>query len=175
MEIPLIGKVIKDEGLGWYYSEPIRVPVLGDQMCQMIVERYDEDSNQGDFHAAIKNFLSINQSVLKDAESDVFQYYKDRNADWDEDHERFIAIESPADVWKHVQLGTKPLVTRRGYGDHGIYISLDCECDWEEEHGLQIVFKNGLKINKIGAYDGHYTNSDAYGDDRLENIIYAQL
>ena len=105
----------------------------------------------------------------------MFQYYKDCNKDWDEGSERFISIESPADVWMHVQLGAKPLVTRRGYGDQGIYISVECECAWEEEHGLQIVFKNGLKINKIGAYDGHYTNSDAYGDDRLEDIIYARL
>ncbi len=73
MEIPPIGKVTKDDVLDWYYSEPIRVPVLGDQICQIIVEGYDEDSNQGDFHTAIKNFLSINESVLKDAESDVFQ------------------------------------------------------------------------------------------------------
>ena len=73
MEIPYIGKVTKDKELDWYYSQPIRVPILGDQMCQIIVERYDEDSNQDEFHAAIKNFLSINQSVLKDAESDVFQ------------------------------------------------------------------------------------------------------
>ena len=59
MEIPPIGKVKKDGELDWYCSEPIRVPVLGDQMCQMIVERYDEDSNQDEFHTAIKNFLSI--------------------------------------------------------------------------------------------------------------------
>ena len=48
-------------------------------------------------------------------------------------------------------------------------------CDWEEEHGLQIVFKNGLTINKIGPYDGHCTNSDAYDDESLEDIIYPQL
>ena len=175
MEIPPIGKATKDKERDWYYSEPMLMPVLGNQMCQIIVECYDEDSNQEEFHTAIKNFLSINQSVLKDAESDVFQYYQDCNKDWDEGNERYISIESPNDVWKHVQLGTKPLVTRRGYGEQGIYISLDCECAWEEEHGLQIVFKNGLKINKIGAYDGHYTNSDAYGDESLEDIIYARL
>ncbi len=76
MEIPSIGKVTKDEELDWYYSEPIRVPVLGDQMCQIIVEGYDEDSSKDDFHAAIRNFLSLDQSVLKQAEADVFQYYK---------------------------------------------------------------------------------------------------
>jgi hypothetical protein len=166
MEIPLIGTVTKDEELGWYYSEPIPVQVLGGQMCRFILEGYDDDVNKDEFHSAIKYFLSINQSVLRDAEPHIFQYYKD---------EEFITIESPADVWKHVQLGAKPMVMRRGYGDKGIYISLECECDWEEEHGLQIVFKNGLKINKIGQYDSHCTNSDAYDDESFEDIIYPQI
>jgi hypothetical protein len=63
-------------------------------------------------------------------------------------------------------------VTRRAYGDRGIYISLECECEWEEEHGLQIVFKNGLRVNKVGPYDGHVTHSDAYADKSLEDVIY---
>ena len=175
MEIPIIGTVTKDESLGWYYSEPIPVQVLGGQMCRVVLSGYDDDANKDDFHTAIKNFLSINQSVLNDAEPHIFQYYKDFNADWDEGSEEFITIESPADVWKHVQLGAKVMVTRRSYGDKGIYISVECECDWEQEHGLQIVFKNGLTINKIGQFDGHCTNSDAYGDESLENIIYQQI
>ncbi len=44
-------------------------------------------------------------------------------------------------------------------------------CDWEREHGLQIVFKQGLFVNKVGAFDGHLTNSDAYANEELENVI----
>jgi hypothetical protein len=42
----------------------------------------------------------------------------------------------------------------------------------EPEHGLQVVFQNGLRVNKVGPYDGHLTNSDAYGDDNLEQAVY---
>jgi hypothetical protein len=175
MEIPIIGTVTKDEELGWYYSEPIPVQVLGGQRCRFILSGYDDDANKDDFHTAIKNFLSINESVLHDAEPHIFQYYQDFNADWEADDEEFITIESPADVWRHIQLGAKPMVTRRGYGDQGIYISLDCECDWEVEHGLEIVFKNGLRINKIGQFNSHCTNSDAYDDESLEDVIYVQI
>ena len=62
--------------------------------------------------------------------------------------------------------------TRRPHGDELVYISLACSCEWEQEHGLQIVFKQGLYINKVGPYNGHLTNSDAYGNDKLENVIY---
>ncbi len=175
MEIPVIGTVTKDESLGLYYSEPIPVQVLGGQMCRFILEDYDDDANKDDFHVAIKNFLSIDESVLHEAEPHIFQYYQDCNADWDADDEEFLTIESPADVWEHIQFGDKPMITRRDYGDKGIYISLECECDWEEEHGLQIVFKNGLTINKIGQFDSHCTNSDAYDDESLEDVIYVQI
>ncbi len=81
-------------------------------------------------------------------------------------------IKSADELWQHVQLGSEPMVTRRPYGDEGIYISVECGCDWEEEHGLQLVLKNGLKINKLGGYDGHLTNSDAFDNERLEHVVY---
>jgi hypothetical protein len=43
-----------------------------------------------------------------------------------------------------------------------------CGCDWEEEHGLQIVLRNGVRVNKVDGYDGHLTNSDAFADDGPE-------
>ncbi len=154
------------------YSEPISVPVLGNKLCRVVLEGYAEDENKGDFHAAIANFLSLDDSVLKAAAPHVFQYYKDCNAHWSLEDEQFLNLTSPDDVWAHVRLGDEPMVSRRSYGHKGIYISLECGCDWEEEHGLQIVFKNGSKINKVGPYDGHLTNSDAYADDSLEDVIY---
>lgn len=171
MEIPNLGLVTKDEGLGWYYGQPMVVPVLGGKMCRLVVEGYDEDPNKGDFHDAIANFLSISPAVLKESEEYVFQYFKQCQQLGDRGDAE-ISIAYPSLVWLHVRLGSEPIVTRRGYGDKGIYVSLECGCDWEEEHGLQIVFKNGLKVNKVGPFDGHLTNSDAFADPSLENVIY---
>lgn len=175
MEIPGIGKVTKDDEHGWYYSEPMTVAVLGGQRCRIVVEGYDEDANPDDFHIAIRNFLACDPAILKEAEPYVFRYYRDCLESWNWPEDQIISIESSNEVWNHVKLGTEPIVTRRDYGDQGIYISLECECDWEEEHGLQIVFKNGLKVNKIGPYDSHCTNSDAYDDESLEKVVYKQL
>ncbi|HEY7328274.1 MAG TPA: hypothetical protein VH592_11565 [Gemmataceae bacterium] len=66
------------------------------------------------------------------------------------------------------------MVSRRAYGDKGIYISVECGCEWEQEHGLQLVLRNGLKVNKLGGYDGHLTNSDAFDDESLEHVIYPE-
>jgi Domain of unknown function (DUF6985) len=169
MEVPSLGEVTKDDRFGWYYSKPIPVPMFGGKQCRIVLERYDEDERKEDFHVAIANFLSGSPTVLREADEALFRYYKDFEEWWLEDDNQPI---KPADAWQHVRLGSEPIVCRRPYGDKGIYISVECGCDWEEEHGLQLVLKNGLKVNKLGGYDGHLTNSDAFADDSLENVIY---
>ncbi len=172
MEIPGIGPVTKDDELDWYYSEPIAIPVLGGKMCCVVVEAYDDDQAKEEFHTAITNFLAADQSILTEVEPYIYQYYERCKDYYAPDDEEYVSIASARDVWNHIRLGSEPMFTRRAYGDKGIYVSLECGCDWEQEHGLQIVFKNGLKVNKIGAYDGHVTNSDAYADESLENVIF---
>lgn len=169
MTVPRLGEVAKDEQLGWYRSKPIAIPMFGGKQCRIVLEGYDEDERKADFHVAIANFLSASPAVLREADEPLYRYYKDFEEWWLEDENEPI---QPADVWRHVQLGSEPVISRRAYGDKGIYISIECGCDWEEEHGLQLVLKNGLKVNKLGGYDGHLTNSDAYGNDSLENVIY---
>jgi hypothetical protein len=172
MNIPGLGELSKDARYGWYCSTPVRVAVVGDQLCTFLVEGYEVDDSPADFDAAIRNFLAADESVLRAATPFVYAYCQDRNADWDEDDPEFVSLATPEDVWKHVRLGTQPSVQRRPYGDQQVYISLECECDWEPEHGLQLVFRKGAVINKVGPYDGHLTNSDAYARDELEDVIY---
>jgi hypothetical protein len=173
MEIPGLGTVTTHPDVDeWYYSQSIAVPVLGGIACQFIVDGYDDDRRQGEFHEAIANFLRISPDVLKEVEPEIFQYYQDCNSECEPGDEWYVSIESPSDIWRHVRLGSEPVVTRNPYGDKGIYISLSCNCDWEREHGLLIVFKNGLRVCKIGPYDGHLTNSNAYNDKKLEAVVY---
>jgi hypothetical protein len=172
MNIPGLGELAKDERFGWYYSQPLKLSLLNGSECKVVVEGYDEDPQPLEFHAAIANLLACGFSVLKAAEQHVFKYYQDMNSNWDTSDEEYVPINSPSDVWRHVRFGSEPMVTRRAYGDKGIYVSIECNCDWEPEHGLQIVLKNGERVVKVGPYDGHLTNSDAYADDSLENVVY---
>ena len=45
-------------------------------------------------------------------------------------------------------------------------------CDWEDEHGLEIVIKNGLTVCKVEQFDGHFTNGHAYGKKKWDKVIY---
>ena len=118
------------------------------------------------------NFLAASPAVLREADEPLFRYYQDFEEWWLEDDKPSIKAEH---IWQHVQFGREPMVSRRAYGDQGVYISVECGCDWEEEHGLQLVLKNGLKVTKLGGYDGHLSNADAYGDESLEEVIYHSL
>jgi hypothetical protein len=171
-ELPGIGRMTWDEEMDWYVLEEMPVPVLGGQVCRIIVDGYDGDEARDDLTGAIRNFLALDPSALRAAEAHVFQYYRDCAEYWDDDDDDYPDIPTPADVWQHVRFGTEPVVKRRAYGDRGIYISLECECDWEPEHGLEIVFHNGQRVNKVGPYDGHCTNADAYDDESHEDLIY---
>lgn len=172
IKIPHLGVLHKDVSLDLLQSQRKKVSVLGDIECEFFLDGYEEDERKDDYHSAISNFLSIDESALKQAQDHIYQYYKDIFLDLEPGDDWYIQIETPEDVWQHIKFGNSPLVSRREHGDGLVYISLECFCEWEQEHGLEIVFREGKHINKIGPFNGHLTNSDAYDDDRLEHVIY---
>jgi hypothetical protein len=34
-----------------------------------------------------------------------------------------------------------------------VYVLFECDCDWNQEDGLQIVFKHGNQVSKVGPFD----------------------
>lgn len=174
VQIPGLGTFTEDADLGWYRSAPIPVAVLGGADCQIILDGYDDDPAKEDFHTAIRTFLALDESALKAAAPHIFAYYRDVMDDIapHPDDEGHVAIAGPENVLDHVRLGTEPTVSRDSYGDEHVYVSVECKCAWEEEHGLQIVFRDGATVTKVGPYDGHLTNAAAYGDDGLDGVVY---
>jgi Domain of unknown function (DUF6985) len=150
------------------------VPALGGKPCRFILDGYDDDPAQEDFHTALRTFLTLDRSTLTAAAPSIFAYYRDvtDNVVAAGDDDWHVEIEGPHEVLDHVRLGDEPLVRRDGYGDRHLYVSLECGCDWEREHGLQIVFRDGRAVTKVGPYDDHLTNSAAYADDTLDGIVY---
>jgi len=105
----------------------------------------------------------------------VFQYYEDTKRYFSSDEWVPLSIAAPMDVWRHVQFGGEAIVSRRSHGDRRVYISLECNCDWEQEHGLQLVLRDGREITKVGPYDGQLTNADAYGRNDYEGVVYVRV
>lgn len=165
------GFITIDDSFDECMTDPIAIAFLDNMECEFLLEDYMDDNKKDDFHSAIKNFINLDKSVLYDVSEYAFKYYQDSAKHSAFEYETFPKIKKPIDVWKLVKFGFEPIVSRRDI-DNTIYISLGCNCAWKKEHGLQLVFKNGSFINKLGGYDGHLTNSDAYDNEDLEYVIY---
>ncbi len=174
MHIPGLGPVEKDEESGWYISQPVTIDALDQQECEFLVERYDEadDAGKAAYHQAIENFIHLKTTTLQKAEEAIFAYYQDianyRRAEKND----VVEINQAADVWQHIQFGDEALVCQRPNGDQTVYVSLECDCDWEEEQGLQIVFRHGAEISKLGPFDDFLSNADVFGETSLDKVIY---
>ncbi|MEU8329126.1 hypothetical protein [Micromonospora sp. NPDC048839] len=158
---------------GWYRSEPITVRALGDRILYVMVNGYDDDPAKEDFHAAIAAFLSIDGSVLEAAAPAIFDYYQDVESEF-ADGSMPITISSSDQVWAHIH-PVEVAVERDSFRDQHVYVTVECNCDWEPEHGLQIVLRDGRAVTKVGPYDGHLTNAAAFNRDDLEGVVYHRL
>ena len=164
------GPLEYDADLDEHRSRPMSIPLLNRTDAEIVIVGYLDDSSPTEFGDAIRNLLKCNRSTLLAASDDLYRYYADMKALVDDD--RIPAITRPEDTWDHVRLGREVYIERRAYGDKRMYASIESGCAWEQEHGLQIVLRDGLSVSKLGPYDGHLTNADAFGDPSLESVVF---
>jgi hypothetical protein len=175
VNIPPIGDVEPHADVReWLISPPHPIRCLLGHVVQFVFEGYLDDPCKSDYHRAIQNLLELDSFALTAVAPYVAQYCNEISDLCGDDELPQISIERPSDVWHYVQFGTELQVSRRAEGDDedGIYFSLECNCDWEPEHGLVLVVRDGRAFTRVGPYDEHRTNSDAYADPRLKHVIF---
>lgn len=82
-DIPYLGSLEKYQFDNWLISQPVTVKALDDKKYRFVLEDYEQDQNKEEFHQAIANFLTLDNSVLKQAQDDIYRYYKDVEASLD--------------------------------------------------------------------------------------------
>ena len=144
-----------DDEFEWLVSRPVPVHAFGDAALPFVVEGYEDDPAPDDFHVAIRTFLALDRAVLAAAGPAVFEYYRSIAKECADHQEDFPRIAGPEHVWDHVSLDRHDVQVMRDSEDGLVYVSVECECSWEPEHGLQLVFRGGARVTKAGPYDGH--------------------
>lgn len=126
---------------------------------------------------AISRFIAGGPQLLDEATVFMWAYYRRTVAEL-APHERgrhaMPEIPDSADIWEHVQFRHHP-EWRRGGGPltpGRSYLSFEGEVSWEPEHGLQLVYEDGLRVCKVSQYDGHVTVAHAYGDPSLLGVVF---
>ena len=133
--------------------------------------RYDAEPLPPLGQRSLDAFLELGSKALEEATPHVWAYYKDVCDLIGSDEMNMPAATSPAEIWKHVQVYN--VTVESDWDDDGPwYVTVEGNCDWDPEHGIVFVWKEGLCLTRVSGFDGHLTNSDAYDDDTLSEVVY---
>ncbi len=159
MNIPALGPLQPDSKIPeWLVSQPISVPFLEGAKLTFTLDGL-EDTDEADASNAVEAFLGLPPDARKNAAPYVFANYR-RMAELVSDEDLACRIGSEEDVWAHVNF-SEVFVSRRHRRDKAIYVQITAECDWEPEHGLQLVYRGGKELVRVSEQDGHLTYTDA--------------
>ncbi len=142
----------------WWVSKPVAVPFFnGQRLPFTITVDATDDVYSADVIDAVRSFLALGSGDRELAAPLVFKNFTDF-ADAVSDLD--VEIDDAAKVWEHVKV-TQIYVDRRHRRDQDVYVKVACECGWEVEHGLQLIFRRGSQLIRVSEQDGHLTHADA--------------
>lgn len=149
-----------------FVSAPYILPYFGTPEVEFHIEGYEADQNKAEFQEAIQKAVSLNSKDVDGIASYIHQFYKQY------EDPRYIdfVIPYPEEVWDYVTISFA-YVSRRSRRDRSVYVSFAGGCDWEEEHGFQIVLRDGCRLVRVSTQDGHLTTADAYDLPESEDSI----
>lgn len=176
----VIGKLIQNEKFeDWWESSKIEIPFFDNQKMQIIFMDFTPEDdlefiNEAD--EALKLFFNKSKSDRLALSNLVYKNCMNflNTIGDDEDDKKLWEIKDQNEIWRFVQ-PNEIYITRRPYKDKSIYIDISCECEWEQEHGLKLVFKKGKQITRVSEIDGHLTDADAFGKPDSEDELLNQF
>jgi len=161
MKIDALGELAPDPKVPeWLVSTPVPIAYFDGRPVQVVLDGVLEDENPGEFEAAVTAFLALSPRDRELATEHVHRNYADLLEVIGKDDIDVVISEASA-VWNHVH-PTAIYVSRRHRRDRKVYVQISAECDWEQEHGLQIVYRDGRELSRVSNQDGHLTHTDAY-------------
>jgi hypothetical protein len=171
VNIPQLGPLHTDSRIPeWLVSEPVSVPYFDGQKLTFTLDGLTE-ADTADAQNAVEAFLALGPAVRLAASPYVFQNYR-RMADAVGDDAIECHVTRVEEIWAHVH-PSEIFVSRRPRRDELIYVQITAECDWEREHGLQLVYRRGSELSRVSDQDGHLTHTDAYDvpedQDRIDS------
>jgi hypothetical protein len=167
----IIGELKQDNNFpDWWKSAEFEIPFFNNDKLTITFMDFEPEHDKtfiDKADQALTNFLKLKtedrNSISELAYNNCMDFLS--AVDFDEASEPFRKINDKNEIWNFIH-PTEIYVSRRHRRDNDIYIHVACECDWEKEHGLQLVFRQGKKLTRISDQDGHLTEADAY--DKLD-------
>lgn len=169
LHIAMLGPLKRDFHIKeWLVSEAFPIPFLDGQKLPITIQD-PKEGDQEEIDHAISSFLMLSHDDRLAISRYIFANYR-QMAELVSAEDLGCEIESEETVWEHVQ-PSAIYVSRRDRRDCAIYVAIAANCDWEPEHGLQVVFRRGSELVRVSDQDGHLTHTDAYDLPEEEDRI----
>jgi hypothetical protein len=158
IQVSPVGTLHRDTFDTWF-SGKVTIPWLGSTVTVTVMEYNPQDpadsKNLPLIEKALRDFLALKASDKAQASKLVLKNcHEFIEAVGEEDWNTKMAQLKPSQaayIWNHVQIRRLAVQIEKGTP----YVRLLCDCDWEEEHGLQLVYQNGTKLTRVSEQDGH--------------------
>jgi hypothetical protein len=107
--------------------------------------------------AVLINFLGLGEVEQLESAATLMSNYH-QNLD---DDGGTLLLNYPSDLWHYVDPRHLHLMDGGEGTQRDLYVMVEGECEWEPEHGLQLVFRQGRMLTRASQYDGYLTQRDA--------------
>jgi hypothetical protein len=166
MIIHPFGKISRDKYVSHTYnSEPIQIEFPVD--ATTVVSLHSEDKTELErYGAAFDKLMATDISNKVDLEKLIFEFYT-RIKKYDTGDYQIIAINSPEEIWSHISVNSIVIRT----DGSSVYIQVELDCDWDIEHGMQIVYRDGDALVRVGENDGNCVASEFYRDEGVVDRV----
>lgn len=177
----IIGQLKQEDTFpDWWKSEKTEIPFFENEKLAITFMDFEPEHDKTFIEEAdqtLINFLKLNLAYRNSISDLAYKNCKDflDTVGYEKADAPLRKIKDHNEIWNFIH-PTEIYVTRRPYNDKDVYIILACECDWDQEHGLQLVFRQGKQLTRISGQDGHLTEADTYDkpdeeDELLSNYI----
>ena len=176
IESKVIGALVQNEKFEeWWTSQPQTVNLIEADLPVTFMDfnPFEDEEFIEDADTAIKSFLELNSFYKLQIAQHVFENLVEYcSYIAEEDIPEKMKGAQPLSIWNFIY-PTQVFVNRRAVRDKDVYVVLACECEWEKEHGLQLVFRQGKKLTRVSDQDGHLTDADAFEMPDAEDKLLA--
>ena len=178
IESEIIGTLVQNDKFeSWWRSSPTLIKLIETELHITYMDFIPSEDEHfiKEADEALSQFIKIESSYKLQIAQSIFGNFVDYCSYVSEsDIPEKMKGTTPLSIWNFIY-PSEIFVNRRYHRDQDIYIVLACECEWEKEHGLQLVFKQGKKLTRVSDQDGHLTEADAYDKPDSEDKLLSKF
>ena len=145
----IVGQLTQDKHFEeWWNSDLIEIPYFQNKGLKIVFTAAESKEYFELADIALGNFMQL---TISDRESDSSLISENYKQNLIFDYTPKLELKTDNEIWNFVY-PSNIILEQNEKGE--VFVLIECNCKWEEEHGLQLVFKNGKELTRVSYCDG---------------------